>query len=203
MGTLLPFHALTTPRRLVIDPPMTDAELFRFCLENEVLRVERTREGLIEMNAPAGGESSSANAEISYQLVAWWKKHRQGSVYDSNAGFHLPDGSMLSPDAAYVTAERLAAVTREDRQGFLPLCPDFIIELLSRTDRFTTTRRKMERWIENGAQLAWLIDPYRQTVFVSRPGKPIVTVENSVLEGEGPIAGLVFDLAAVWEYYRL
>jgi Uma2 family endonuclease len=203
MSTLLPIDALATPRRLVLDPPMTDAELFEFCQQNDILRVERTREGVIEMNAPAGGESSSANVEILYQLAAWWKKHRKGCVFDSNAGFHLPDGSMLSPDGAYVTAERLAKVTRQDRQRFLHVCPDFVIELLSKTDRLTTAKKKMERWIENGAQLAWLIDPYKRKALVYRPGSPMLTATGPLLDGEGPVAGFTLNLAEIWEYYEL
>jgi Uma2 family endonuclease len=203
MSTLLPFDALATPRRLVLDPPMTDAELFEFCVQNDILRVERTREGVIEMNPPAGGESSFGNLGIGYQLFAWWKTHKQGCAYDSSAGFHLPDGSMLSPDAAYITAERLASVTREDRQGFPHICPDFVIELLSKSDRRTTAKKKMERWIENGAQLAWLIDPYRKKAFVYRPGSPTLTVTGPLLEGERPVAGLMLNLAELWEYYEL
>ncbi len=202
MSTLLPFDVMATPRRLVLDPPMTDAELFEFCVQNDILRVERTREGVIEMNPPAGGYSSSANADISYQLVAWWKRHRQGCVYDCNAGFHLPDGSMLSPDAAYITAERLAKVTREDREGFPHVCPDFVIELLSKTDRPRPAKQKMERWIENGAQLAWLIDPYKRKAFVYRPESAMVPSGGPLLEGEGPVSGFTLNLAELWEHYE-
>jgi Uma2 family endonuclease len=102
---------------------------------------------------------------------------------------------MLSPDASYVTAERLAKVTREDREGFPHVCPDFVIELLSKSDRPRTAKKKMERWIENGAQLAWLIDPYRKKAFVYRPGSPSLTVAGPLLDGEGPVAGFTLNLA--------
>jgi Uma2 family endonuclease len=109
---------------------------------------------------------------------------------------------MLSPDASYVTAERLAKVTREDREGFPHVCPDFVIELLSKSDRPRTAKKKMERWIENGAQLAWLIDPYRKKAFVYRPGSPSLTVAGPLLDGEGPVAGFTLNLADVWECYE-
>ena len=157
MSTTLPIDARTSPRSLLLHPPMSDRELEEFCRENEIARIERTREGVILMNPPAGSYSSDGNSEVGEQLRRWWKTHRRGRVYDSSSGFYLPDGSLLSPDAAYLSAETLRKLTREERRGFPRVCPDFVIELLSETDRLSEANQKMERWIENGAQLAWLI----------------------------------------------
>lgn len=156
------------------------------------------------MNAPAGGDSSSGNSEIDTQLRTWWKTHKRGQVYDSNAGFYLPDGSMLSPDAAYLTAEKFALLTREDRKRFPRVCPDFIIELLSETDRLSVAKKKMEQWLENGVQVGWLVMPKKRQVLVYLGGiKDPSTIKDSFVDGSGPVAGFRLDLAEVWECYDI
>ena len=202
MGTLLPFNAAAAPRSLVLDPPMTDAELEEFCSLNDVARIERTNEGVIRMNPPAGMFTSDGNAELIAQLRDWWKTHRRGRVCDSNAGFYLPDGSMLSPDAAYLLPETLAHMTTADRKGFPHLCPDFIIELHSESDRLYEAQAKMEQWIANGVQLGWLIDPYQQQVYVYKAGSHAVWSAVSAVDGEGPVAGFQLDLTEVWSCYE-
>jgi Uma2 family endonuclease len=116
------------PNTLVLDPPLTDEEFEELSAANELIKLERDKEGKIIVNPPAGADSGDANSEIIYQLRACWKKHKQGRVYDSNTGFFLPDGSSLSPDAAYVTAEQMRGVTKEDRKHFLRFTPAFVIE---------------------------------------------------------------------------
>ncbi len=124
-------------------------------------------------------------------------------MYDSSGGFYLPDGSMLSPDAAYCTPERLAAVTQQDRKGFPHVCPDFVIELLFETDRLSATKRKMELWIENGAQLAWLVNPRREEVLVYKAeDEGPTTVSANAVEGTGPVDGFRLDLSEVWACYE-
>ena len=128
--------------RLVLDAQLTNDELWELCRRNDLAQIERTREGYIVMNAPEGGSTGDGNAEIIAQLRNWWKTHRRGRVYDSNTGFELPDGSMLSPDAAYLTSERLFPLTPAERRRFLPACPNFIIELLSPSDRLPEIQQK-------------------------------------------------------------
>ncbi len=106
------------PRSIVLHPPLSDEEFEKLCERTESAVLERTREGTITVNAPAGGSTSSGNAEIARQLGNWWVKHRQGRVFDSSGGFFLPDGSMLSPDAAYATAAQVAGLTREEMGDF-------------------------------------------------------------------------------------
>ena len=194
--------APVTARTLRIDPPISDADLEAFCLQNEVARIERTREGIISMNPPAGLFSSSDNANINHQLYRWWERHRRGVVGDSSAGYYLRDGSMLSPDASYLTAETFAKLTPRDLRGFPYACPDFVIELMSATDTLRKTKQKMELWIANGATLGWLIYPRRKQVLVYEAGKttPTMLSGNSV-QGSGPVAGFVLDLTEVWERY--
>ncbi len=127
---------------MVLDPPLTDAEFEALCAANDLVHFERTREGEILMHPPAGGFTSQGNAEIVSQLRSWWKTHRRGRVYDSNAGFYLPDGSMLSPDAAYVLPEKLKGLTKDELTGFPRLCPDFVVELFSKSDSMAETKEK-------------------------------------------------------------
>ncbi len=154
------------------------------------------------MNPPAGGFTGDGNAEIISQLRIWWTKHNNGRTFDSNTGFRLPDNSILCPDAAYVSPDKLKGLTRENFSGFPLLCPDFVIELLSKSDRLQETMGKMTFWLENGAALGWLIDPYQKKVFVYQPGKELVTVTGSSIEGIGPVEGFTLDLIKVWRCYE-
>jgi Uma2 family endonuclease len=202
MSTLLPVDARLSTRTLVFDPPLTDAQLEEFCRLNDNVQIERTREGVIHMNPPAGLFTGDGNAEIIRQLRNWWVSHKSGRVTDSNTGFHLPDGSMLCPDAAYISPATLAGLTMEEGAGFPHLCPDFVIELLSASDRLNKTRPKMEQWIENGAKLAWLVDPYAKRVYeYHSPGTPPLVITDSVVQGSGPVSGFALDLAEVWRCY--
>ena len=122
--------------------------------------------------SPAGGDSSALNAEITIQLGTWAKRDGTGRTFDSSGGFVLPDGAVRSPDAAWVSRARLASLTAEQRMKFLPLCPDFVIELRSPTDSLPVLQDKMREYVENGARLGWLVDPPGGQVFVYRPDAP-------------------------------
>jgi len=200
MSTILEIPKL--PSSVVLDPPLTDEEFEKLCAANDLVRLERTKEGTIIVNPPAGADSGDANSEIIYQLRAWWKKQKQGRVYDSNTGFFLPDGSSLSPDAAYVTAEQMRGVTKEDRMHFLRLAPAFVIELLSASDSPSQARKKMESWIANGSLLGWLIDPYDRNVLIYEPGRSARLEKTDKVSGTGPVADFVLDLAPVWSAYE-
>jgi len=203
MSMILHVDPATLPRSLVIDPPMTDAELTAFCLDNEAIRVERTREGIILMNAPAGGHSSSGNAELITQFGIWWKTHQTGRVFDSSGGFYLPDGSLASPDLAYLLPETMRPITDEQFGTLLYACPDFVVELRSQSDRLGDTQQKMETWIANGSRLAWLIDPFQERVFTYKPGAAVGIVSDESIAGEGQVAGFTLDLAELWKRYKL
>jgi Uma2 family endonuclease len=189
------------PRSLVISPPLTDEEFEGLCLASEAF-LERTKEGAIVLNAPAGSETSDGNREITAQLSNWWKQHRRGKAYDSSAGFFLPDGSSLNPDTSYITAEQLARLKRGERARFLRLAPAFVIELLSASDRVPAARRKMEDWIANGVQLGWLVDPYARQVHIYEPGVPPHVESGSRAIGSGPVEGFVLDLEEVWSCFE-
>jgi Uma2 family endonuclease len=201
MNAFLEIPALP-PRSIVLHPPLSDEEFERLCERAEFAFIERTREGTIQMNAPAGGSTSSGNAEITRQLTNWWIGHRRGRVFDSSAGFFLPDGSMLNPDAAYATVEQLKDLTRDDLAHFLRLAPAFIVELRSISDSLSQTTKKMDAWMANGVELGWLVDPYAREVHIYEVGAaPRIETGNRVA-GSGPVAGFLLDLEEIWRCYE-
>jgi len=192
------------PRRLVFEPepPLTDEEFEKLCFANDLFQLERTREGKIVVNPPATGFTGDANREIIHQLSVWWHRHKQGRAFDNNTGFFLPDGSMFTPDAAYIRREKSRRITQEEGGHLLRVVPDFVVELLSPSDTLAKTKRKMETWISNGVELGWLVDPYKKQVLVYEPGKPMSTESGDFVEGTGPVHGLRLDLNEIWQRYE-
>lgn len=190
------------PRSIVLSPPLNDDEFERMSLQCDNASLERSKEGAIIVNAPAGGMTSSGNNEIGRQLGNWWIRHRQGRVFDSSGGFFLSDGSVLNPDAAYATAEQLKGLTRSQLARFPRLAPAFVIELLSASDRLAEAAAKMDTWIANGVQLAWLIDPYAKQAHVYRRGANPFVESGSSMAGSGPVEGFVLDLEEIWRCFE-
>ncbi len=178
----------------------SDAAYLAFCQANPNLRVERTAEGEILIVLPAGSESSYRNSKVTAQLDRWVEQDSEGKVFDSSSQFMLGDGSALSPDAAWVSNASLRRVPREKRKEFLPLCPEFVVEVMSPSDRLKKAKEKMEQWIANGAQLVWLIDGDAQTVYVYRKGHaPKIHRGIAKLAGDGPVSGFILQLSAIWK----
>ncbi len=149
--------------------------------------------------SPSGSGTGRTNSELIYQLAAWARETNSGATFDSNAGFTLPDGSMRSPDAAWIAWPRWNALSKEEQEGFAPICPEFVIELRSPSDSLPELQTKMRLWVANGAEVAWLVDPSRKTVEVYRPGREAEVLEGgSAVEGDGPVAGFVLELGRVW-----
>jgi len=179
---------------------MTDDEFFALCQLNRDLRLERNAEGDIKVMPPTGGETGNRNAEITGQLVIWTKQDGIGAAFDSSTGFKLPNGADRSPDAAWVQKSRLAVLTQEEKEKFLPLCPDFVIELLSPSDELEEVKAKMDEYIENGARLGWLLEPRSRRVYVYRPGESVIMIENTgQISGEPELPGFVLNLREIWE----
>ena len=171
----------TNSALLVRFPPalgLTDDGFYELCRLNRDLRIERTADGELSIMAPAGGESSSRNAEITFQLRRWAKVDGTGTTFDSSGGFRLPNGAVRSPDASWIAGARLATLTDEQRERFIPLCPEFVVELRSPSDGLSAVHDKMREYMENGARLGWLIDPPGRQVFVYRPGSPPERLET-------------------------
>jgi Uma2 family endonuclease len=178
---------------------MTEDEFFEFCQINRNLRIERTAQGELIVMPPAGGETGRRNAEITIQLGLWARQDGAGTTFDSSTGFQLPNGAVRSPDAAWVKHARLNALSPEQREKFLPLCPDFVIELRSPTDRLSAVEEKMREYMDTGAQLGWLIDPAQRRVYIYRPQAPVQTMENpEAVSGDPILPGFALDLREVW-----
>ena len=193
---------ILSPRSIVFEPPSSDEEVERLAERCDVGSIERTREGAILVNAPAGGATSSGNAEITRQLSNWWIKHRRGRVFDSSGGFFLSDSSVLNPDASYVTAAQLQGLRRDDMAHFLRLAPAFMVELLSISDSLRQTAKKMDLWMANGVQLGWLVDPYARQVHIYEPDVAPRIETGSQVAGSGPVDGFSLDLEEVWRCYE-
>jgi len=196
-------HGIDANSIVRIDPErrLSPEEFFAFCQENEGWQIEQTADGEIEVMPPAGIDSGDENAEIIAQLRLWAKRDGRGIGFDSNTGFVLPNGATRSPDAAWVSRAARERLSPEERKAFPRLCPEFVIELASPSDSLPRLKRKMREWIENGAQLAWLIDPRSRTAWVYRANSDPLMVENpDRLCGEGPVEGFVLDLHEVWDH---
>ena len=190
-----------TLARIEIDfRPMDDEEFFAFCAKNPDLRIEREANGDIIIIPPTGGETGNRNYDLIVQLGMWSKRDGRGRGFDSSTGFLLPNGAALAPDASWVLNNRLARLTREQKKGFVPLCPDFVVELTSPSDRLSRVQAKMQQWIENGVALGWLIDADQRTVYVYRPGKdPERLTDVDHVDGEGPVQEFRLELTDIWQ----
>jgi Uma2 family endonuclease len=177
---------------------LDDDQLFEFCQLNRDLHIERDAEGVLVLMAPAGGLSSARNLELCRQLANWAQRDGRGLAFDSSIGFMLPNGAMRSPDASWVPRERWAALSADQRQKFPPLCPDFVVELRSPSDRLPTLQRRLREFIRSGAQLGWLIDPQRRLVYVYRPGEPVQSLlAPTTITAEPLLPGFALDLAGI------
>jgi Uma2 family endonuclease len=179
--------------------PMTDEEFAEFCAKHPDLFFEMTGDGEIIVMPPAYSLNGARNAEISGQLVAWADRDGRGIACDSSTGFVLPNGARRSPDAAWTLKSRILQLESASRERFWHLCPDFVIELKSSTDRLRHIQQKMREWLANGAQLGWLIDPEIRSVAIYRPDGQVETRPDiHSIKGEGPVAEFALDLSPVW-----
>lgn len=174
----------------------SNEDFFRFCQENPALRVERNADNEIIIMPPAGFESSFSSGQAYTDLSIWQRRLRLGRVLESSVGYVLPDGAVLSPDASWVSSERLAAVPAAELKKFPRLCPDFVIEVKSPSDRIKTLQTKMEQWLRNGVRLGFLINTETETAYIYRPGQPVETVQgfDNQLSGGEVLPGFELDL---------
>ncbi len=178
---------------------MEDDQFFEFCQANRDVRIERNKDGEIIIMPPTGSKTGDRNAEITMQLRIWAKKNKQGKSYDSSTGFVLPNGATISPDASWILKERLEKFTAKQREKFLPLCPDFVIELRSASDSLKDSQEKMREYIENGARFGWLIDPKNKKVYVYRANGEVEILENPLkVSGEDVLQNFELDLTEIW-----
>lgn len=166
------------PLYLTVKENMTHEEFFDFCAANKHLRIERDEDKQIIIMAPTGGETGNTHSEINFAVQLWNKQTHSGKTFDSSTGFILPDGSMRSPDVAWITQEKWDRLSREARKRFLPFAPDFLVEVLSPTDHLQPAQEKMHKWIQNGTRLAWLIVQTQSLSFIYRANGTTDKVEG-------------------------
>lgn len=179
---------------------LTEDQFFDFCQINQDLDIERTAEGDLVVRAPEGGETNNRSITLGTLLTQWAWQDGTGVTIGSSGGFTLPNGAMRAPDAAWVLRSRLAHLTAEQKRKFLPLCPDFVVEIRSPSDHLGTAQEKMQEYLDNGAHLGWLIDPDSRAVYVYRPNQAVARVENPpAVSGDPVLPGFVLDLQFIWE----
>lgn len=190
--------ALTLHFRPVLH--MDRHEFFEFCQANPDLRMELTSEGDVIIMPPTGSKSGQRNFGLLVQFGIWMQSDETGFGFDSSAGFTLPNGAVRAPDLAWIRKERWEVLSEDEQEEFAPICPDFVVELLSRTDRLETIKDKMQEYIDNGAQLGWLIDPRERNVYVYRPGEEVVCLsDQETISGDPLLPNFDLDVRRLWE----
>ncbi len=178
---------------------VTHEQFQQIAAVNRDLRLERTATGELIIMAPTGSETGNRNLDIEGQLWLWNRQTKLGVAFNSSSGFKLPNGADRSPDASWVKLERWQTLTPKEREGFAPLCPDFVVELRSKSDNMEPLREKMREYITNGAHLGWLIDRKNQKVEIYRQNQDVEILDSpSTLSGEDVLPGFVLDLTDVW-----
>lgn len=178
---------------------LTRAEFHKLCTANPDLNLERSAQGELIVMPPTGGETGSRNSDITTDLNLWNRQAKAGKCFDSSTGFSLPNGGDRSPDAAWIPMEKWQTLTPDEQQGFLPICPDFLIELLSPSDSWKLGQQKMDEYMENGCRLGWLIDPKHRRVAIYRQGQAVEIVKNpSTISGEDVLPGFILNIQAIW-----
>jgi Uma2 family endonuclease len=200
LNTYLEIPALP-PCTLALDPSLSDEQFENLSEKTEFAIVERSSEGTIIVSELSGGMTSSANSEINMQFGNWSKRHGMGRAL-MHCGFFLSDGSCLSPDLAYISDRQWEALTRDQRDHFLRLAPKFVLELCSQSENLRDIEKKMETWIANGVELAWLIDPEAMQVHIYAPGTATRVESGPSVAGSGPVDGFILDLEEVWRCYE-
>ena len=178
---------------------MTDEQFAEFCAEHPDLMFEMTAEGELIVMAPTFSMTGSRNANIIRQLGTWADRDGRGIVNDSSTGYVLPNSSRRSPDASWVAKDRIKLLSEKSLQGFWHLCPAFVIELRTESDRVGVLRAKMDEYIANGALLGWLIDPIERKVHVYRPETGVEILDDPTqVSGDPILKGFTIDLSEIW-----
>jgi Uma2 family endonuclease len=178
---------------------LTEDQFFEFCQINHNLRIERNAQGELSIMTLTGSETGDRNAEITMQLRIWAKRDKTGKSFDSSAGFRLPNGAVLSPDASWLRLERWNALSAEEKKKFAPVCPDFVIELRSESDRLRVLQEKMQEWRDSGAELGLLVDPFRRRVHIYRPDQKVEILDApETVSCDPELPGFTLDLREIW-----
>jgi Uma2 family endonuclease len=163
---------------LMASPQISEPQFYEFCRRNPDLHIERNRKGEVIVMPPAFSDTGNRNNQISYQLTRWAEEDGTGEVFDSSAGFTLPNGAMRSPDASWIRCDLWNALTDAQKASFAPICPNFVVELRSSSDTLKSLQEKMQEYIENGVSLGVLIDRQSLTVYCYRSDGSVVVLNH-------------------------
>ena len=190
----------TLPEELLgLRGPVTPEQFEELCGKYDELRLELTSTGELIVMPPTGTLTGKRNFDLTYQLGAWCREQSSGICFGADTGFTLPNGAIRGPDASWVTREKWDSLTKQQTDSFAPICPDFVVELRSKTDRLPALFNKMTEYIENGASLGWLIDPSTHRVYVYRPDEEVIILENpESVSGEPLLPGFTLLTANLW-----
>jgi len=190
-------NALTISLDSILD--ITDQQFFEICQKNCDLRFERSALGDITIMAPAGSDTGMRNSDFNADLVIWNRRKKLGYTFDSSTGFKLPNGANRSPDASWILKARWESLTLEEKSKFAPICPDFVMELMSPSDSLKVTQAKMQEYQDNGARLGWLINCKDREVEIYRINQTVEILRSpSTISGEDVLPEFVFDLGLIW-----
>jgi Uma2 family endonuclease len=201
MTAQLPTLSEVLPIELQLHPALalTDEQFFELCQINPDLRFERTAHGNLVIMPPTTSDTGNYNFDLNGQLWVWVKQDGTGKGFDSSTGFTLPNGAVRSPDAAWILNSRWEAIPIERREKFAPICPDFVIELRSKTDSLKALQDKMQEYIDNGTSLGWLIDRQQQIVYVYRSSQAVEILNHpTTVNGDPILPGFVLELGSLW-----
>jgi Uma2 family endonuclease len=174
---------------------LTDEQFYRLCQANQTWNLERNQKGELLIMPPVGGNSGKQEANLIVKVGVWNEQTQLGEVFSSSTIFRLPNGGDRSPDVAWIKRERWEALSAEEREKFPPLCPDFVIELRSRTDSLTSLQDKMREYLASGLRLGWLINPQQQQVEIYRLNSDVEIINlPAILSGEDVLPGFVLNL---------
>ncbi|PYR98158.1 MAG: hypothetical protein DMG15_23135 [Acidobacteria bacterium] len=177
---------------------LTDDQFLRLCSDNRDFRIEMSAQGELVIMPPAGSKTGRRNFIIVQRLANWSEQDGTGVGFGADTGFTLPNSSKRGPDAAWMSRERWNRIPEEQQEKLAPVCPDFVIELRSPSDRLSDVQAKMEEYIANGARLGWLLDPFDNCVTIYRPGQPPERIEKpTVVHGDPVLPGFEFDFREI------
>jgi len=178
---------------------LTSDQFYQLCTANPDLKLERNANGELIVMPPTGGETGKRNSNINLQLGIWNERTQIGELFDSSTGFTLPNQADRSPDAAWIEKSRWEALTSEQREKFIPLCPDFVIELLSPSDRLSQIQEKMREYMENGCRLGLLINRRNRQVEIYRLGREVEVLDApSIISCEDVLPGFILNMQQIW-----
>lgn len=200
MTTLL-IQSESTPLTVILPGSelMTTEQFYEFCQANRDLRIELTAKGEVIVMPPAFSDTGNRNARILQQFGNWANGDGTGECFDSSTGFTLPNSAIRSPDLSWIKLERWNALTAEQKDSFAPICPDFVIELRSKSDTLKGLQAKMQEYIANGASLGWLIDRQNRKVYIYRPNRELEVLDNpETVSGEPELPGFMLQMAKIW-----